>query len=67
MAKLREEIRAKIKQEIIENESKYVYNWLYIFLPLLELINQDLFHPLHLFKNFNMLSIKISCMEFCLI
>jgi hypothetical protein len=32
MAELKEEIRAKIKQEIIENESKYVYIWLHIFL-----------------------------------
>jgi len=66
MAELKEEIRAKIKQEIIENESKYVYIWLYIFLLLLELIDQDLFHPLHLFKNFNMLFTKFLCMEFCL-
>ena len=50
MAELREEIRAKIKQEIIENESKYVPIWFYIFLPLLELTDHDLFHPLNLFK-----------------
>jgi hypothetical protein len=30
MAELREEIRAKIKQKIIENESKYMHIWLYI-------------------------------------
>jgi hypothetical protein len=67
MAELREEIRAKIKQEIIENESKYMHIWLYIFLPLVELIDQDLIHPLHLFKNFNMLFTKFLYMEFCLI
>ena len=64
MAELKEEIRAKIK-EIIKNESKYVRIWLYIFLPLLELIDHDLFHPLRLFKNFNMLFTKFLCMEFC--
>jgi len=32
MTELKEEIRAKIKQEIIENESNYVHIWLYIFL-----------------------------------
>jgi hypothetical protein len=30
MAELREEIRAKINEEIIENESKYMHIWLYI-------------------------------------
>jgi len=58
MVELKEQIRAKIKQEIIENESKYVYIWLYIFLLLLELIDQALFHPLQLLKNFNMLFTK---------
>jgi len=48
MAELKEKIRAKIKQEIIENESKYVHIWLYIFLPLLEFIDQDLYHPLQI-------------------
>jgi hypothetical protein len=33
------ELKAKIKQEIIENESKYMHIWLYIFPPLLELID----------------------------
>jgi hypothetical protein len=30
MAELREEIRAKIKKEIIENESKYMHIWFFI-------------------------------------